>query len=168
MSDENKIREDVPIKFFTSYSHKDEELREELDVHLAVLKRHPAIEIWNDRAIRVGDKWDKAISKELETADVILLLVSPRFLASKYIYDVEIKRAFERDDDENDHVCVIPIFLKPCQWQDEGRIQAIQGIPRDGKAVTEFDDLDTPLAAIAKEIRDIVPAVQREKIKLNP
>lgn len=167
MSDGNKIREDVPIKFFTSYSHKDEELREELDVHLAVLKRHPAIEIWNDRAIRAGDKWDEAISQELETADIILLLLSPRFLASQYIYDVEIKRAFERDNDEQDHVRVIPILLKPCEWLEEGRIAKIQAIPRDGKAVTDFDDLDTPLAAIAKEIRAVVPDVQKKKIDLS-
>ncbi|MEM9823675.1 MAG: toll/interleukin-1 receptor domain-containing protein [Bacteroidota bacterium] len=161
-----KIRKDVPIKFFTSYSHKDEDIREELDVHLAVLRRHPAIEIWNDRAIQVGQEWDEKISNELNTADIILLLVSPRFLASKYIYDVEIKRAWERHKDPKDPVRLIPIIIKPCDW-DEEQIADIQAIPRDGIPVTEFDDLDEILTKVVKEIRAVIPTVQEEKLSLN-
>ncbi|MEL6333868.1 MAG: toll/interleukin-1 receptor domain-containing protein, partial [Cyanobacteria bacterium J06626_26] len=85
-----------PVRIFISYSHKDETLREELDVHLANLKRQGKIQAWHDRAIEAGTEWDTAIKQHLETAQVILLLISPRFMASDYCYDLEMQRAIER------------------------------------------------------------------------
>ncbi len=61
---------------FFSYSHVDEELRDELEVHLAPLKRQGIIDAWHDRRITPGDDLDGAISKHLQDADIILLLVS--------------------------------------------------------------------------------------------
>ena len=42
------------LDVFISYSHKDEEFRERLEVHLAMLKRQGIIRIWNDRRIGAG------------------------------------------------------------------------------------------------------------------
>jgi len=73
------------VTLFFSYSHIDEALRDELEVQLSTLKRQGIIKIWHDRRIGAGEEFDKAISKNLEEADIILLLVSPSFLASDYI-----------------------------------------------------------------------------------
>ena len=56
---------------FFSYSHKDEDLRDQLEVHLAALKREGAIDVWHDRRIPAGDEIDHGISDALERADVI-------------------------------------------------------------------------------------------------
>jgi len=77
---------------FFSYSHADEELRDQLEKHLTMLKRQGAIETFHDRRIPAGNEVDRSISAELERADVILLLVSPDFLASAYCYDIEMQR----------------------------------------------------------------------------
>lgn len=37
---------------FLSYSHRDEELRDELEKHLTVLRRQGVIETWHDRRIK--------------------------------------------------------------------------------------------------------------------
>ena len=58
----------IPIKIFTSYAHKDEPMRQELDTHLAMIRRHEAVDIWNDREIDAGEEWDAAIRKEFEEA----------------------------------------------------------------------------------------------------
>jgi TIR domain len=73
---------------FFSYSHKDEALRDRLETHLAMLKRQGVISTWHDRRLIAGDNVDEGISRELERADIILLLVSPDFLASEYCYGV--------------------------------------------------------------------------------
>ena len=40
---------DAPLEVFYSYSHKDEELRDELEKHLALLQRTGLIASWHDR-----------------------------------------------------------------------------------------------------------------------
>ena len=81
---------------FFSYSHRDEALRDQLEIHLAMLKRQGFIETWHDRRSTAGEPLDQSISADLEHADIVLLLVSPDFLASDYCYDREMTRAIER------------------------------------------------------------------------
>ena len=45
------------IEVFYSYSHEDEALRDELNKHLALLKRQGVIRDWHDRRIAAGTEW---------------------------------------------------------------------------------------------------------------
>ena len=72
---------------FFSYSHADEDLRDNLAEHLSSLKRNKVIDAWHDRKIPAGTKWAKAIDDNLNKADIILLLISSKFLASEYCSD---------------------------------------------------------------------------------
>jgi len=63
-------------KLFFSYSHKDEDLRDELEVHLSALRREGVIELWHDRRIGAGKDFGNEIGRNLEEADVVLLLIS--------------------------------------------------------------------------------------------
>ncbi|MBW4473980.1 MAG: toll/interleukin-1 receptor domain-containing protein [Stenomitos rutilans HA7619-LM2] len=138
---------------FFSYSHRDETLRDELEVHLAMLKRQGVIETWHDRRITAGEEFDKAISKNLEEADIILLLVSPDFLASSYCYDVEMQRALERHEQET--ACVMPVILRPCDWR-TAPFGKLLVMPTDGKAVSKFPDKDDAFLEVVTEIRKAV------------
>src|SRR3712207_4638911 len=80
-----------PVKVFISYSHKDERFREQLQEHLYAAKRQGLIEDWHDRRIAPGEEWENLISENLETAEIILLLVSSSFIASPYCYDKEMR-----------------------------------------------------------------------------
>ncbi|SEF12284.1 TIR domain-containing protein [Rhizobiales bacterium GAS191] len=135
---------------FFSYSHKDEELRDQLETHLATLKRQGVISTWHDRRLVAGDAIDAGISAELERADIVLLLVSPDFPASEYCYGVEMRRALERH--HAGQARVVPVILRPCDWHPEpfGKLLAA---PTDGKPVTKFADRDDAFLEIAKAIR---------------
>jgi hypothetical protein len=85
----------TPLFLFWSYAHEDETLRDELDKHLAPLKRQGLLSTWYDRKIGAGREWEGLIDANLERADIILLLVSHNFLASDYCYDKEMARAAE-------------------------------------------------------------------------
>ncbi len=63
---------------------------------MALLKREGAIDVWQDRKIVGGQNWASEIDAQLEAADLVLLLVSPSFLASDYCYAIEMTRALER------------------------------------------------------------------------
>jgi hypothetical protein len=69
---------------FFSYSHQDEPLRDQLETHLAMLKRQGFIETWHDRRITAGEPVDATINANLDKTDVVLLLLSPDFLASDW------------------------------------------------------------------------------------
>ncbi len=58
------------MKIFYSYTHKDEDLLDELAKHLAPLKEDFCIEEWEDRKIQAGQDLHKEIDKHLETADL--------------------------------------------------------------------------------------------------
>src|SRR5436853_111390 len=102
------------ISIYLSYSYADERFRRELEKHLSLLKRQGVIASWHDQNINAGAEWEHEIDTYLNTADIILLLVTPDFIASDYCYSIEMKRAMERHEARKAHV--IPIILRPCDW----------------------------------------------------
>ncbi len=145
--------ENQVIEVFFSYAHKDEELRDELANHLKLLERQGVISAWHDRQITAGTNWEGQIDEHLESAKIILLLVSADFLASDYCYDVELKRAMERH--EAKEARVIPIILREVDWQGAsfGKLQAL---PKNAEPVTNWPNRDRAFADIARGIRRAV------------
>lgn len=135
---------------FFSYSHKDEDLRNQLEVHLAMLKREGLIDSWHDRKISAGDAFDKAIDTKLEEANVILLLVSSDFLASTYCYEKEMDRAMQRQ--KNGSARVIPIILRPCDWK-HAPFGHLLAAPTDGRPITRWPDRDEAFLDVVTHIR---------------
>jgi internalin A len=82
-----------PLKLFYSYSHKDEQLRDDLNTHLKILERQHLIQPWHDRRIDAGENWKEEIDDNLEDANIILLLISADFIASDYCYEKELKKS---------------------------------------------------------------------------
>jgi tetratricopeptide (TPR) repeat protein len=138
------------IEVFFSYSHRDEELRDELSKHLALLKRQGIITAWHDRKIGAGKEWENEIDEHLNTADIILLLISSDFLASDYCYDVEVQAAMKRHNDGDARV--IPVILRPVDLKGApfGKLQAL---PRDARPVTDWPNRDQAFLNIAQGIR---------------
>ena len=142
-----------PITLFYSYAHEDELLRNQLEKHLSLLRRRGLITEWHDRQILAGEEWARDIDQHLETASIILLLISPDFLASDYCYNMEMQRAVARH--ESGEARVIPILLRPCDWHGTPFGQ-LQCLPRDGKAVTTWRNRDEAFLDIAQGLRGAI------------
>ncbi len=69
----------MPVKIFSCYAREDERLLNRLKTHLKPLQRQGLINIWHDRDISAGAEWEREISKQLNEAQIILLLISPDF-----------------------------------------------------------------------------------------
>src|SRR5579859_2464769 len=98
------------IALYYCYSHKDRALHEALEHHLIALLQDK-VTSWHAGEIKAGMEWRKEIADHLRTADVILLLVSANFLASKDVYLGETRQALARH--EHNEALVIPILLRP-------------------------------------------------------
>lgn len=140
---------------FFCYSHKDESTRDDLETHCATLKRQGLISTWHDRRILAGDDWDGKISENLEHADIVLLLVTHNFLDSRYINDVELKRALERH--AHGEACVIPVIVDHCDWQ-ESVLGKLQAVPPDGKPIAKYPNRNEAFVEVVKAIRDVIKA----------
>lgn len=140
-------------KVFFSYSHRDEADRDELEAHLKPMKRDGVISSWHDRQIDAGDDVHGSISEHLETADIVLLLVSPHFLASDYCHDVEMRRALERHAAKDARV--IPVILDHCDWLNTS-LSHLMAVPRDGKPIRKFPNRNEAFLEVAQAIRKAV------------
>ena len=138
------------LKLFCSYSHHDESLWAELSKHLKLLERQGLVATWYDRQIGAGDLWRQAIDRNLQEADIILLLISADFLASDYCFDIEMKTALERHAAEE--ALVVPVILRPVDWRGTP-FREFQSLPRDGKPITTFANPDVAFEQVAAGLR---------------
>jgi internalin A len=153
-------RAEPEILVFVSYSHKDDELRQELGTHLKIFQRQGLIKLWHDRLITAGQEWRGQLDQNLERAQVILLLVSADFIASDYCYDIEMKRALERH--KAGQARVIPIFVRmvgEAIWQ-KSPFAKLQPLPQDGKAVKFWKDRDAAWSQVADGIEKVIKELQ--------
>ena len=138
---------------FISYSHKDEEYKNQLIAHLSGLVRNKIIHLWDDRQIKIGDSWDATIKNKLEESDVAIFLISSDFLSSSYINEVEIKKTLERHS--KGEILLIPVFLRPCDFE-SSEFSSLQGVPRDARFVVEFPNIDSAFLSIVKELKSLI------------
>jgi len=131
---------------FFSYAHKDKPLRDRLEEHLSILKYRGLITTWHDREITAGDDWEREISRHLESASIVLLLISASFMASQYCYSIEMRRALERH--KRGEARVIPVLLRPVLFTG-APFASLQLLPSDGKPVVTHRDRDKAFVDVA-------------------
>jgi internalin A len=149
-----------PITVVYSYSHIDAELRDQLETHLALLKRTGVISTWHDRKITGGEEWKGKIDDRFKQADLILLLVSADFVSSDYCWDIEMKMALERH--EKGEAKVVPIIIRECQWH-KAPFAKLEPLPKDGNAVKESPSRDRAWKTIADGIEEASLEIRRRK-----
>lgn len=150
------------VKIFCSYAHRDEPLREALDPHLALLRRHGVATFWSDHQIYAGTDWAAQIDHNLRTANVVLLLLSANFFNSNYCFDIELKQAAARH--LRREAVVIPIVLQPCDWNgvsvecEGGRLDlgSVQALPVGARPVTKWRNRQEAFANIAEGVSRVV------------
>jgi PatG Domain/TIR domain len=141
------------VELFISYSHRDESFKTNLTKHLATLVREESISIWHDREIRTGDKWRGEIDCHLASADIIIFLLSPDFIASSYCFDVEARHALEMHS--RGQARLVPVIIRPCEWK-RTKFAELQTLPKDGRPVVEWKIRDRAYLEIAKGIREVI------------
>jgi hypothetical protein len=136
---------------FFSYSHADENLRDQLEKHLYGLRRQGIISSWHDRRITAGTELAEAIDSHLGTANIILLLISPDFIASDYCYKREMIRALERH--QKGEARVIPVILRPCDWHGLP-FGTLLATPTDGRPITIWPNIDEAFLDVVTSIKN--------------
>ena len=138
-------------KLFISYSHLDESSRSAFEAHLSQMKRNGHIETWSFRKILAGREWNRQIDKNLESADIVVFLVSSDFLASDYCYDVEVKQALAMH--KSGRAIVVPVIVRHCDWK-ESPFAILQALPLDGKPVSAWQQQDEAWVSVVAGLKE--------------
>jgi TIR domain len=140
-------------KVFISYSHADDELRRPLEAHLAQLRRQGLIESWWETDVESGQEWSLALRKALDSADVILVLISSAFLASASRWTPQISVMLESN--QAPAAQIVPVILTTSDWADSP-FKALRPLPENGKPVTSWPDQEAAWLDVQEGIRDLV------------
>jgi trypsin-like peptidase len=148
------------IEVYYSFAKTDEKFARELQKHLILLKREQYIVEWYPGEVILGQEPSALNKQHLDTAHIILLLVSSDFFFEKgsSVQDnYEMNRAVERS---KTGAIVIPIKLRQVQNWDLAPFGKLVSLPRNGKPVEEWTHIDAAFAEIAKEIRKVVDTLR--------
>ncbi|MCG8363677.1 MAG: TIR domain-containing protein, partial [Pseudanabaenales cyanobacterium] len=148
------------IQVFVSYARQDEALREELANHLSALKRNREIASWDNSCIEPGEEAEEQISRNLASAQIILLLVSSDYLASDELWRLEVEQAIARH--QAGTAQVVPIILRPCYWQENTPFEGIAPLPKDSKPITRWEDQDEAFLDVVEGIRQAIKHLQQQ------
>jgi internalin A len=145
-------------RIFVSYSHKDERQLNELKTHLSPLERLKFIETWYDRRIVAGEDFGEKINENLDSADIILLLVSADFIASNYCYAKEMTRALERH--ARKEARVVPVIVRDVNWKVIPELSKLTAVPKDGKPVPKWPTKDAAWCDVSERVQAILEAMR--------
>jgi tetratricopeptide (TPR) repeat protein len=148
----------TPIEVFCACALEDEASYRELEKHLSLLRRQGFVTTWHRRAIAPGTDWTKAIDEHLNAASLILLLISPDFIASDYCYGIELQRAMERH--ASNEARVIPILLRPVDLVG-APFEHLQALPDTAKPITTWSDRDEAWTNVVAGIRRAIEGLPR-------
>lgn len=172
------IRSDAvesPLRVFVSYSHEESPAKhalfERLLRHLKPAQEEGLVDVFSDRNIGVGQRWHDSLTEQVAQADVAILLIGERFLASDYIRHEEMPAILARYDAGS--LVLVPVLLDTCDFKNasygfqaaSGRkslvLGAIQAVASMDQALSNVGEADVGrvLLKVATTIRQL--ATQR-------
>lgn len=139
-----------PCQVFVSYARVDEPHLMRLTVHIAPLVRDGLIDVWSDQAVAAGADWERDIQHRLATADIVILLVTPDFVASEYCFELELPEVLRRHEEEG--LCVLPVLVKSVDLVNLP-IGRFQGLPTERWPISAWRDADEAWLQVARGVR---------------
>jgi len=148
-----------PVAIFVSYAHEDDTFLKDLLKFLQPYANKQIINVWTDREILAGQKWDEEIKSKLKTADMMLLLVSIDSINSIYINETEIESAVV-----NDKVVVIPVIIRPIVISQLGRLADYQILPPGAKAIETWGIRDEAWVEVITELERVINKLNGKQV----
>ncbi len=145
---------EAKINVYYMYHEQDEALKVQLDQSLAPLRLSRKIKTWDESKLLPGAEWKEEIARQIEQANLVLLLVSSDFMASEELYQGQLQQALQRQRQGKAAIC--PILARPSYYETAVFSKLHSILPRNKKFITLWDNEDEAFRHIAMEVEKIV------------
>lgn len=152
--------EKPPVKIFISYSREDKLYKKEFLKFLKPMSRENIIKVWSDTNIDPGEIWEEVLLRELETTDIVILLISASFLNSDFIDEVEVNNALKRHKEGT--VSIIPVLIRPSYFE-KTKLASFMALPTDAKPVSEQKSRDKAWMEVIEGVEKVVNKIYKNK-----
>ncbi|HEY0754947.1 MAG TPA: FxSxx-COOH system tetratricopeptide repeat protein [Ktedonobacteraceae bacterium] len=125
------------VLVYCVHTREERAWREKLAMHLSQLARDGLLELWDERESEPGADWQREQDEELERAGLILLLVSPAFVASPFCASSGLARLLERQ--RRGQALVVPLLLRPCDWR-TAPFGHLRPLPTDERCISQWSE----------------------------
>jgi hypothetical protein len=152
------------IEVFICYSPKDKKMLEQLEISLSNFEREGIIKIWHEGKMRAGQRRLDEINKHLNSAHIILLLFSRRFMALDSERQSQAEIAMQRE--ETGEAYVIPVLISSVANWNKTRFGRLSPLPKNGKPVNDksWVNQDSAFCAITEGFEEIVEELARKEL----
>jgi hypothetical protein len=161
--------QDIPaLELYYSYAPQDETFCLELVNHLKLLERENLLKSWHRGMIPFGLNIDQEIESHRNHANVILLLISPDYLATDVCYN-EMQWAWERECAGEKRA--IPIILRSIPVEAGSKtfpFKTTQLLPTGGRPVTDWRPRNKAFQNIVMGMRRILEQPAQQQRELAP
>ncbi|AUT00828.1 hypothetical protein CLI64_10710 [Nostoc sp. CENA543] len=141
----------VKVFYCCSNAERDEQLRQKLETHLKGLERERVINSWHPGMVSPGKEWEIESDRELNEADIILVLISSDFIYSDYHWEIVINKAMQRH--RAGEARVIPILLRPVLDTWKLALDNLKALPEGERPITDWKPYDKAFLNIAQGIK---------------
>ena len=143
---------------FISYSHEDTKWREDLEKSLKPYLRDGSIKGWSDKQIIPGSQWFGEIQSALANSKVAVLLVTPDFLASDFIYEHELGPLLKEAEQGGVTILWVPIYPSAYKQTALEKYQAVINPNKPLASLSSKAKRDEAWVTICEEIGKAVKA----------
>jgi len=154
------------VGIFIAYTPQDQNQLDEILVHLTPFQEQGLCTI-SLGGIASGSIWEEEVSKALEQANIVLLLISPDFVASDYMRYDSLKQSFERS--RYGETIIIPVIVRPATWQSLP-VDRHHTLPRNGMALSAYDNgkrSEVWLKDVAQPVKELLIKMSEGSLQLN-
>jgi hypothetical protein len=140
-----------PVAVSVVYAKEDEAMASELKFSLLPLEKLQRIRL-HDLSVLTEDK----LAKEedfalLKSSSLVLFLISPDFLAKDFCYNDETSLLAESCRLKQQ--ILVPVIVRPTPFWKELSFGKAEELPKDGDAMSEYEEIDRALYEVAKGIK---------------
>lgn len=145
------------FKVFLVYAEEDKKQKNELLKYLKPLSRRKQIDALDTAILGAGTEMRKVLDQHFKEAKIVLLLLTPNFMASDDCYDL-MQQAMDKHEDGV--ALVIPILMQTALIEDEEFLK-LEPLPRNRKFVNTWEDESSAYTHIAKQIKYAVDLLKK-------
>lgn len=141
---------------FISYSHRDKEWFNKLQLMLAPVEAFHGIKVWDDQEIIPGTYWHNAIKNALSQTRLAICLVSPNFINSSFITTNELNYFMEEAEKQN--VRIFPLSVSRIE-KESNPLNAIQFVNDPERPLDEMSS-DEQHSVLSNMVNQLIEAMR--------